>query len=116
MKSGHCFRNLGNQIYVILNWRDRQDDDDIVILHPLDAQQQQSYQQLRQSGASDEDIYKEMFPQIVVTHTDTTLDPCTLTKQQLSQLIFRDVDVSLPALQRMNREDLVRIYQALQVP
>jgi hypothetical protein len=114
MTSIQCFTRHQDQMYAILNWRIRASEFDVIVLQPLTEHELQAYEALAELGKSEYHIFYELFPPSGTPQKQVLIDFSLLTKDQLVSLINLYLNISLPSLRRMKKEDLQKLYLSLE--
>lgn len=104
-------RNVDGRCLAIQNWRNRSSRDDALIAIPLSDQQRDEYQQYKDMGWSDERIFDRLFPEPELDRV--ALPMVDLTKTQLINLTTQVLGHELPSMERLSRDDLVKLLQAV---
>jgi len=101
-------------MFAILNWRIRDNEFDVIVLQPLTEHELKTYEALAEQGKSEYNIFYELFPPSDTPQKQVLIDFSLLTKEQLVSLINFNLNISLPSLKRMKKEDLQRLYLSLE--
>ena len=109
MKSDKCFAKINGRLKVIVNWRSRQSDSDIVIAEDLNTTEIDLYHKLKESGKEDEHIFNELFPKCDIKILQSPMEIDKLTREQLIDYIRSKIDLSITSLELMLTEDLKKL-------
>ncbi len=104
-------RNVDGRCLAIQNWRNRANQDDALIAIPLSDKQRDDYQKFKHIGWSDERIFDRLFPGPELDRV--ALPMVDLTKTQLINLTSQVLGHELPSMERLSRDDLVKLLQAV---
>lgn len=99
------------RLLAIRNWRHLHHRDDAIIAVPLSEKELGLYQRGKRDGASDEQIFDQLFPPPVVEKVAISISE--LSKTQLVRLLEQVLDQPLPTLGRMSRQDLAALLKSL---
>ena len=109
-----CFMEFNNKVYAIQNWQLRNNEDDVILLDPLDTQELGKHSELSKQGQSEEHIFKVIYPRAVTKpKAKVLIDIDMLTKDQLLHLIRVGLNISVPSLMYMSTDDLQELYLAI---
>ncbi len=99
------------RLLAIRNWRHLHHRDDAIIAVPLTENELRTYRRGKRDGASDEEIFDQLFP--VPTVERVAIPISDLSKTQLTRLLEQVLEEPLPTLDRMSRTDLAALMKAL---
>jgi hypothetical protein len=109
-----CFMEFNNKVYAIQNWHLRNNEDDVILLDPLDTQELGKHSELSKQGRSEEHIFNVIYPRAVTKpKAKVLIDIDMLTKDQLLHLIRVGLNISVPSLMYMSTDDLQELYLAI---
>jgi hypothetical protein len=99
------------RLLAIRNWRHRHGIEDALIAEPLSRAETRHYEKCKDAGASDEEIFDDLF---LEAHGERVAIPIyELTKSQLVKLLGQQLGCELATLGRMSRDDLIELLRAL---
>ncbi len=115
MQNIKYFEKLDGKIYAQLNWKFRKKDDDLFVFKPLNRLEVSEYEELIKEGQDEEYIFNYLFPQKVIQKgKKVSIKIEELTKKQISYLISQKLKISLLSLNKMSKEDLIKLYIELE--
>jgi hypothetical protein len=102
------FMNINGTVHAVVNWRSRQDKDDVIVGCRLSDNQRRLYEKMKTQGFTDAVIVDRLYPQAVLPKASVkvSIDVALLTKAQLVQLIRERLNKPMPTLEKLNTEDL----------
>ncbi len=114
MKNTKYFENLDGRIFAKLNWQFRKKDDDVLVFKALNKIESMEYEELIKEGHDEKYIFNFLFPQKVIQKgKQVSIKIEELNKKQISNFISEKLKISLSSLNKMSKEDLIKLYITL---
>ena len=109
------FYKCANKIFVILNYRQRQSNNDAMVSIPLNSHERQVYKEFKKEGKSDSAIYRSLFFNKIPSTAraagqKVNIEIGELGKKQLVYLITRNLKTTFRSLARMTIADLRKMF------
>ncbi|MDX1569620.1 MAG: hypothetical protein R3200_03980 [Xanthomonadales bacterium] len=112
MTDRHIFEEVPDgRLLAVRNWKHRDHEDDALIAVPLEPEQIDRYRELKRKGMDDAQIFDELFAVPIDPRVSISIDQ--LSKKQLMMLLRQVVGDDIPTLDRVTREDLVKLVRTL---
>ncbi len=113
--ASRCFLQVGGRWYALMNWRARGTRADTVALRPMMPREVETYETMKQLGYVEAAIFAQLYPPDDESNPvqEVVVPTSLLNKAQLVYLVEHKLNVSLPSLGKMDKEDLMRLLERL---
>lgn len=110
------FSEYQGRIYAVTNWKHCNSKSDVMVRVPLKQEEIDTYEQLKEQGKNETEIYNVLFPPYkrkVSGPRKIEIDVKDLTKPQALNMIHATLEVELESLERMTLPDLQELLLAI---